>query len=141
MVQRNVALAPIVNPVTPDVGEEAVVIVAAPLTTLQVPVPDVGALPARVAVVTLQIFWSGPAEAVVPGAATSITTSSVELAHTPLAMVQRNVTAAPTVKPVNPEVAEVGVVMVAAPLTTDHTPLPVVGVLPAKVAVVTLQRF
>jgi len=33
----------------------------------------------------------------------------------------------------------VGVVMVAVPETTDHTPVPTAGVLPANVAVVTPQ--
>ena len=48
IVQRNVAVLPAVMPVTPEVAEFAVVIVAVPLTTLHVPVPTVGVLPARV---------------------------------------------------------------------------------------------
>ena len=48
IVHLNVALLPAVIPVTPEVAELAVVIVALPLTTLQVPVPVVGVLPARV---------------------------------------------------------------------------------------------
>ena len=55
-VHLNVALAPTVKPVTVDVGDDAVVIVAAPDTTLQAPVPTAGVLPARVAVVTLHKF-------------------------------------------------------------------------------------
>ena len=39
----------------------------------------------------------------------------------------------PTGTPVTPEVGEVGVVMLAVPLTSVHRPLPDVGVLPAKV--------
>jgi len=48
---------------------------------------------------------------------------------------------APTVKPVTPLVDNVAVVTVPVPAITLHVPTPVVGVLPAKVAVVTLQRF
>lgn len=48
IVQRRVALVPAGTPVIPDVADEGVVIVAVPLTTLQVPVPVVGVLPARV---------------------------------------------------------------------------------------------
>jgi hypothetical protein len=45
IVQRRVADVPAVIPVTPDVGEEDVVIVAVPLTTLHAPVPVVAVLP------------------------------------------------------------------------------------------------
>ena len=48
MVQRRVALLPAGTPVTVEVGEEGVVIVAVPLTTLQLPVPTVAVLPANV---------------------------------------------------------------------------------------------
>lgn len=68
-------------------------------------------------------------------------TSSVDDAQPPLAIVHLKVALDPTVKPVTPLVDKVGVVIVAAPLTTLHVPLPVVGALPASVAVVTLQRF
>lgn len=47
IVQRN-TLAPNPSPVTPDVGEEGVVIVPLPLTNVQVPVPTVGTFPAKV---------------------------------------------------------------------------------------------
>ncbi len=53
MVQRKVADDPIVKPVTPEVGDDGVVIVAVPDTTVQAPVPTKAVLPARVAVVTL----------------------------------------------------------------------------------------
>ena len=70
-----------------------------------------------------------------------ITTSSVEEVQAPLDMVQRKVAAEPTVNPVTPEVGEEAVVIVAVPDTTDQVPVPLVGVFPAKVAVVILQRF
>ena len=44
-------MAPIPNPVTPDVAELGVVTVPVPLTSVQIPVPIVGLLPANVAVV------------------------------------------------------------------------------------------
>lgn len=47
-VQRREALVPTGTPVTVDVGEEGVVIVAVPLTTFHKPVPVVGVLPASV---------------------------------------------------------------------------------------------
>ena len=50
-VQRRTALLFAANPVTPDVGLDGVVIVAAPLNSVQVPVPELGVFPARVAVV------------------------------------------------------------------------------------------
>jgi len=56
MVHLNVALDPTVKPVSVVVGLLAVVIVAVPLTTLQLPVPVVGVLPAMVALVTLHRF-------------------------------------------------------------------------------------
>ena len=51
-----------------------------------------------------------------------------------LLMVQPN-TFAPTPKPVTPEVGELEVVIVPAPETSVHEPVPTVGVLPARVAV------
>jgi hypothetical protein len=48
IVQRSVALPPDGTPVTPDVAEDEVVIVAVPLTTLHAPVPVVAVLPASV---------------------------------------------------------------------------------------------
>ena len=66
MVQRSVAVLGVANPVTPEVGDVGVVMVAEPDTTDQVPVPTVGVLPARVAVVAPQVgFISEPALAVV----------------------------------------------------------------------------
>ena len=55
IVQRKVTLVPAINPVKPLVGEFGLVIVALPAITLQDPVPTVGALALRVAVVILHI--------------------------------------------------------------------------------------
>ena len=57
-------LAPKERPLTPDVGELAFENVPVPETTVQVPPPVVGALPASVADVA-QTVWSVPALAVV----------------------------------------------------------------------------
>ena len=71
MVQRRVATPGTLRPVTPDVGEPGVVMVAVPETTVQLPVPTPGLLPAKVAVLTPQAgFISVPAAAVVGGAET-----------------------------------------------------------------------
>jgi hypothetical protein len=56
IVQRSVALEPAGTPVTPEVAEDDVVIVAVPLTTLQAPVPVVGVLPASVNEPSLHLF-------------------------------------------------------------------------------------
>src|SRR6266567_8861803 len=60
IVQRK-TFAPNPRPVTPDVGLLGVVIVPVPLTSVHVPVPTVGLLPARVAVLVSQKAWSAPA--------------------------------------------------------------------------------
>ena len=56
IVHLNVTLDPIVNPVTPLVEEDGVVIVAVPLTIVHTPVPDTAALPESVVVLTLHRF-------------------------------------------------------------------------------------
>lgn len=61
--------------------------------------------------------------------------SSVEGEQTPLLMVQRNVLM-PTLKPVTPDVGDVGVVTTPVPAKTVHIPVPTTGVFPASVAVV-----
>ena len=55
---------PVVNPVTPLVGELGVVTVAVPAVTVHSPVPTVGVFAASVAVAE-QIVWSAPAAATV----------------------------------------------------------------------------
>ena len=66
IVQRKVAVPGTAKPVTPEVGEDEVVIVAVPETTDHAPVPTVAVLPAKVAVITPHAgFISEPALAVV----------------------------------------------------------------------------
>jgi hypothetical protein len=69
-----------------------------------------------------------------------IVTSSVELAHTPLAIVHRKVVLLPAATPVMVEDGEEGVVMDAVPLTIDQEPLPTDGELAAIVKVDVLHR-
>ena len=52
----------------------------------------------------------------------------------PFVIVHTNVFT-PVVKPVTPDVGDVGVVTAAVPAVTVHTPVPTVGVFAAKVAV------
>ena len=133
IVQTNV-LVPTDNPVTPEVGELGVVTVALPAMTVHVPVPTVGVFPASVVVVA-QTVWSNPAAAAVGDWSLVIVTVSLDDVHVPLLIVQTNVFA-PTDKLVTPDVGLLGVVTVALPAMTIHAPIPTVGVLPARVAVV-----
>ena len=56
MVHLKVALVPTGTPVTADVGEAGVVIVAVPLTTVHKPVPTAGVLAASVKPPLLHLF-------------------------------------------------------------------------------------
>jgi len=133
MVQTNV-FSPTFIPVIPEVGEAGVVTVAAPVITVHIPVPVIAVFPAKVEVV-VQTVWSTPAAATVGIASRIIVTSSLEGEQTPFEIVQRKVFI-PTLNPVTPEVGEVGVVIVAPPVMTVHTPVPIRGVFPASVAIV-----
>ena len=61
IVHVKVALLPAVIPVTPDVAEEALVIVAVPLATVHVPLPTEAALPAKVKLALAHCSMSLPA--------------------------------------------------------------------------------
>ena len=60
--------------------------------------------------------------------------ASVLGAQVPLLIVQMKVFT-PVVNPVTPLVGELGVVTVAVPAVTVHTPVPIIGVFAASVAV------
>jgi len=141
MAHSSCALAPMTSPVTPEVADEGVVTVAVPEITVHVPLPVAGAFPAKVAIVTLHKFWSGPAAEVVGDASTLITTSSVEEGQTPLEIVQRKVVEPPIVKPLAVDVGSATTSATPLPKTVDHEPMPVVGVLAANIVVITLHRF
>lgn len=133
IVHRKV-LGPVPRPVTVDVALEGLVTVPAPLTLLQVPVPDTGLFPARVADVP-QTLCAGPASAVVGAGMPVMVTSLVEAAQGAFPMVQRN-TLAPVPSPVTVDAGLEGLVTVPAPLILVHVPVPATGVFPASVAVV-----
>jgi len=137
MVQRNTAGVPVGTPVTVDVAEPGVVIVAMPLIKVHVPVPTDGVLPARVKLALLHCAWSGPATAVCAASLVKVTSS--KLLQVPLTMVQRNTAGVPVGTPVTVDVEEPGVVIVAVPLIKVHVPTPTDGVLPAKVKLVLLH--
>src|SRR6267143_4232438 len=90
--------APTDKPVTPEVGELAVVTVALPPMTVHAPVPTAGVFPASVAVVA-QTSWSGPAFDVVGAASLVMMTVSLEAGQVALEIVQTKLLA-PTDKPV-----------------------------------------
>ena len=121
------------SPVTPDVGELGAVTVALPAMTVHAPVPTVGELPARVAVAE-QTVWSVPAFAVVGDSSLVMVTVSFVVGQTPLLIIHSNMFS-PKLRPVTPDVGELGVVTVAPPLITVHVPVPGEGVFPASVAV------
>ena len=78
-------------PLNAELGLEGVVTEPPePLTMLQLPVPVVGALPARVVEVP-QMFWFGPAFAAVGFAVNVMFTSSVEAAQGALLIVHLKV--------------------------------------------------
>jgi hypothetical protein len=132
IVHLSVALVPTGTPVTVEVADDGVVIVAVPLTTLHTPVPVEAAFPASVKDPLLQFARSVPAAAIV-AAASFVNTMVSAVEQVPFVIVHASVAEVPAVKPVTPEVGEDGVVIVAVPLTTLHTPVPVVAVLPARV--------
>jgi hypothetical protein len=125
-------LLPTESPVTPDAGSPGVVTEALPAITVHVPVPTAGVLPASVALAAHTV-WSDPALAAVGDAALVIVTVSLDEGHDALLMVQTK-EFVPTLNPVTPEAGLPGAVTEAPPAMTVHTPVPFVGVLPAKVA-------
>ena len=135
MVQRKVAVPGMFKPVIPELGEFAAVMVAIPETRDQEPVPTEAIFAAKVAVLMLQSVISAPALAVVGISLLVMATSSDVAVQGALVIVQRN-TFVPTANPVMPEFAALGEVIVAVPETNVHDPVPAVGVLPARVAVV-----
>ena len=131
--------SPAVTPVIVVVGEFTFVITPGPLMMLQLPVPTTGMF-ALIANVPLP-HWaiSVPASANVGAALLVRVTSSKLSAHTPLLIVQRKVALLPAGTPVTPLPADAGVVIVAVPLTTLHSPVPLAGTLPDNVKLPSLH--
>ena len=102
IVQRNTAVLPAGTPVTPDVAECILDILAVPDTKVQVPWPTDAALPDKVKLPLLQFDWLEPALAAVGASSFVIDTSPDEL-HVPLVIVQRNTAVVPVGTPVTPE--------------------------------------
>jgi hypothetical protein len=87
-----------------------------------------------------QIVLLAPALAVA-AMFTLILTVLIEGAQEPLEIVHCKVEVDPIVNPVTPELNAAGVVTTAVPAVTVQRPVPLTGLLPARVAVVVLQRF
>lgn len=137
MVQRNEA--GLVVTVTLVVEDEVVVMVAAPVTTVQAPVsPVAGALAAMVKVLVLHLDCATPALATV-GIVLVKTTVALTAVHPVADTVQRSV--AGEVVTVTAVVGEAGVVMVAAPETTVQTPVLLTGAGVAAMVKVALLHF
>lgn len=117
--------------VVAEAGEE---ITPLPDTNVQSPVPTDGAFPAKVAEVT-QTVCDTPAFEIVGGVSRTIATVEVDGAQTLLLIDHWN-TFTPNPKPVTPLFGDVGDVIVPAPDTNVHEPVPTAGVFPFKVALV-----
>ncbi|MFN5786086.1 MAG: hypothetical protein ACK457_08940, partial [Flavobacteriia bacterium] len=65
----------------------------------------------------------------------------METAHVPLVIVHLNVAVVPAGTAVTEVPGELGVVMVAVPETTDHRPVPTLGVLPVLLNVPLFQLY
>ena len=128
IVHLKVTLLPAARPVTVVVGDEVLVMVAAPASMVQAPVPGAAALAASVKVGASQRVWSAPAAAT-GGVALFLKTTSSKLVQTPLVTVHLRVTLSPGVSPVTVLTGDVSVVMfapLAAP-TMVHNPVAVPG--------------
>ena len=121
-------------PVTVVLGLVEFVMTAVPDIKLQVPAPVVGVLAAKVVeLVVIQIVCDGPALAIDVAGSTCIVIVDVVLEQVPAEVMLHCKTLVPSVKPVTVLVGLLVVVIVAPPLITDQVPVPVVGVLAAKV--------
>lgn len=126
-------LAPLPMAVSVDDADVGAPSVPAPDTTVHNPVPIAGVFPARVVEPgATQMFWFGPAVAVVGSGSTVITTSSNTNPQVPLVIVHRK-TLAPTGSPLTAELASAGLARVPPPETIVHTPVPDDGTFPASV--------
>jgi len=109
-----------------------------PLTTLHAPVPTLGVLPPRPALIPLaHIVCAPPTVAVVGGCTTVMIILSEVAVQTPLLIVQRSTTGPAPPVWVNVEVGDAALLKVPVPpLTTDQAPVPNAGVLAPNAALV-----
>ena len=109
-----------------------------PLTTDHIPVPLVGMLPPKPVVTPkAQIVCGPPTVAVVGGGVRVIVTSAVDEVQGGFEIVQRTVTGPAPLVCVKVAFGELALLNVPVPpLTTDHMPVPLTGVLPPKPVVV-----
>ena len=139
IVHRRVVREGIAKPVMLLLGLLDVVIVAVPVTTIQLPVPTVGVLPDKVALVILHRSWSGPAFDELGDLSMLIVISSLLLGHTPLLIVHTKVSLEPIANPATPLLGSVGLFTVLVPVVTVQLPVPTIAVFPDSVAVVVLH--
>ena len=125
-----VAEVPAGTPVIVVVGEEGVVMVAVPLTTLHSPVPGLGVFAAIVNVPLLHCAGYDPATAVTGALLVSVVLSTT--LHAPFVTVHFKVAEVPT-GIVTEVFGNEGLVMVAEPLTNVQSPVPGLGLFAAMV--------
>ena len=145
MVHLSTVVNPIVSPVTAEVSLFTDDADPVPEIVVHVPVSLVlVALAVRVEEVTPHRFCAGPAAAIVVIESTFIVTSEVVGAQPTFAevMVHRSTVVPPMVSPAAPDPGLLLLNAAPVPETVDHVPVSVgLGVLAARVAVVTLHRF
>ena len=138
IVHFKTVLVPAGTPVTVDVGDDGLEIVAIPLTTLHVPTPTNAVFPTNVKEPELQFDCAGPAAATVTGL--SFVNVTVELdEQDPLVTVQVKTALVPKGTPETVDIADDGLAIEAVPLKTVHKPVPTDGALPANVKFPELQ--
>ena len=138
IVHFKTALVPTGTPVTVDVGDDGLEIVAIPLTTLHVPTPTNAVFPTNVKEPELQFDCAGPAAATVTGL--SFVNVTVELdEQDPLVTVQVKTALVPTGTPDTADIGDDGLAIEAVPLRTVHNPVPIAGTFPANVKEPELQ--
>ena len=131
LTTHSIEFIPMAKPVTVDVGLVFEVTVEPPVNTFQIPFPIAGTMPVRVELVE-HIFWSVPAFAADGFASTFIKIVSRLDGQTPL-LTTHSILLSPIVNPPTVEVALVFVVTTEPPVKTFHIPVPIAGLVAAKV--------
>lgn len=132
-VQRSVAPVPADTPVAVVLGSAGFVMTAAPLTTLQAPVPAASAVALSVKEPLLQLDRLPDTTAADGPALLVNTTSEVLLVQLPLLTVQRNIAILPAGTPVTVVLASAVLAITAVPLIKLHVPAPMPGTVAASV--------